>query len=128
MILDAIAEAIASGARQAAACSLIGISSRTVERWQSMPGREDRRCGPRRQPSNALSASEKAKVVAVMTSPCCAGMSPKQLVPHLADEGRYLASESTMYRLRRQLGLGARRRGPARTQVTRATTVHSAAR
>jgi transposase InsO family protein len=33
-----------------------------------------------------------------------------------------------MYRLRRELGLGARRRGPARTQITRATTVHRAVR
>jgi transposase InsO family protein len=128
MILEAIAETVAAGARRVAACRMLGISSRTVERWRSMPARGDQRCGPRRQPSNALSSSEKAKVVAVLTSPDCVGVSPKQLVPRLADEGRYLASESTMYRLKRQLGLGARHRGPARTKVTRATTVHSAVR
>jgi len=38
-------------------------------------------------------------VVAVLTSSRYAGLSPKQLVPQLADEGLYLASESTMYRL-----------------------------
>ncbi len=48
-----------------------------------------------------------------MTSAEYGHLSPKQLVPQLADEGRYLASESTMYRLRRRVGLGARRRADA---------------
>jgi hypothetical protein len=39
-------------------------------------------------------------------------------------EGLYLASESTMYRLQRRHGLRTKRRTTARTQVTRATTVH----
>jgi len=38
----------------------------------------------------------------VLTSSRYAGLSPKQLVPQLADEGLYLASESTMYRLQRR--------------------------
>jgi transposase InsO family protein len=61
-----------------------------------------------------------------MTSPQYAGMSPKQIVPRLADEGRYLASESTMYRLQRRLGMRGRRPGLARAHVTRSTTVHRA--
>ena len=39
-----------------------------------------------------------------MTSAAYGHLSPKQLVPRLADEGRYLASESTMYRLRSASG------------------------
>jgi putative transposase len=54
------------------------------------------------------------------------GLSPKQLVPRLADEGRYVASESTMYRLQRSLGLRASRRSERRTHLSRATTVHRA--
>jgi transposase InsO family protein len=61
-----------------------------------------------------------------MTAPEHAGLSPKQLVPRLADEGRYLASESTMYRLQRRIGLRASPRTERRTHVTRATTVHRA--
>ena len=38
-------------------------------------------------------------MLALMTSAEYRHLSPKQLVPRLADEGRYLASESTMYRL-----------------------------
>jgi transposase InsO family protein len=60
-----------------------------------------------------------------MTSARHGHLSPKQLVPQLADEGVYLASESTMYRLRRRLLVGRPRpmRGP---HVTRAAVVHRA--
>jgi len=128
VILDAVAVAVRAGARLVAACSLIGISARTVERWRARPEGEDQRRGPRHVPRNALTASEQAKVVAVMTSPRYAGMSPKQVVPRLADEGQYLASESTMYRLQRQLGVRAHRRSTPRAHVTRAKSVHRATR
>jgi len=128
VILAAVAEAQAAGARLAMACRLVGISARTVERWRGRLGDDDRRCGPRRRPSNALRPSEEAQVLAVMTSSRYARVSPKQLVPQLADEGLYLASESTMYRLQRRHGLRNRRRPVERTHVTRSTTVHRATR
>jgi transposase InsO family protein len=126
VILEAVAEAVAAGARLAAACRLVGLAVRTIERWRARPGSGDERRGPRHRPANALSAAEEAKVVAVMTSPRYSGMSPKQVVPRLADEGQYLASESTLYRLQRRLGLRNGRRGVAHTHVTRATAVHKA--
>jgi len=64
--------------------------------------------------------------VSVLTSARYARLSPRQLVPQLADEGLYLASESTMYRLQRRYGLRVRRRAVSRTHVTRANTVHRA--
>jgi len=70
--------------------------------------------------------TEEAQVVTVLTSSRYAGLSPKQLVPQLADEGLYLASESTMYRLQRRHGLRTKRRTTGRTHVTRASTVHQA--
>jgi putative transposase len=126
VILEAIGEAVAAGARLAAACKLVGLAVRTVERWRACPDSSDQRRGPRHRPPNALSGAETAKVVDVMTSPRYSGMSPKQVVPSLADEGQYLASESTMYRLQRRLGLRDGHREIARTHVTRATTVHEA--
>jgi transposase InsO family protein len=121
-----IAEAELAGAGRAAACEIVGLSVRTVERWHAHPGSEDRRHGPKRRPRNALSRTEQARVVSVMTCPEHAALSPKQLVPRLADQGFYLASESTMYRLRRRLGLRVGAQASARTHVTRATTVHRA--
>lgn len=67
-------------------------------------------------------------MLAVMTSAEFSHLSPRQLVPRLADEGRYLASESTMYRLRRRVGLSAHRASRRVTETTRATTVHRAER
>lgn len=53
-------------------------------------------------------------------------LSPKQLVPQLADLGLYLASEATLYRLQRRYGLRAKRRVITRTEVTRSSTLHRA--
>jgi len=66
--------------------------------------------------------------VSVLTSSRYAGLSPKQLVPQLADDGLYLASESTMYRLQRRHGLRKKRPAVGRAHVTRACTVHQATR
>jgi len=126
LTLAAVADAEAAGARLKTACEVVGVSVRTIQRWRQTPAGEDRRCGPKHRPPNALSPAEEAKVIDVMTSPSNAGVSPKQLVPQLADEGVYLASESTMYRLQRRCGLRKRRRQASRGHVTRATTVHSA--
>src|SRR4029079_8952486 len=99
--------------------------ARSIERWRADRSAGDRRCGPHRRPSNALSSAEQAQLVTVLTSSRYAGLSPKQLVPQLADEGLYLASESTMYRVQRRHGL-RKRRTMTRTHVTRAATVHQA--
>lgn len=128
MILAALTEARAAGARLDAACRVIGVSARTIQRWKRHPDVDDRRCGPRHRAGNALNAREEGQVLALLTSPEYGHLSPKQLVPRLADEGRYLASESTMYRLKRRLGLAARRPSRTCTSVTRAMTVHRAVR
>jgi len=64
--------------------------------------------------------------VTVLMSSRYAGLSPKQLVPQLADEGLYLASESTMYRVQRRHGLRLKKPTTPRTHIARASTVHQA--
>ncbi len=128
MIVELITEAQAAGARLRPACRVVGLSSRTIERWRKSPGLDDQRRGPTRPSGNALTCVEQAQILAVMTSLRYAGMSPKQLVPQLADEGLYLGSESTMYRLQRRHALRAKKRSIERTHVTRSTLVHRATR
>jgi len=128
VILAALNEAQKAGARLHTACHVIGISARTIQRWNRHPDADDRRCGPRHRPGNALSGREETEVLALLTSTDNGHLSPKQLVPRLADEGRYLASESTMYRLRRRVGWGIRRRAILCMAAPRATTVHRAVR
>jgi transposase InsO family protein len=105
-----------------------GISARTIERWRKRPEGDDRRCGPHRRPGNALSPLEQAQIVSLLKSYRYGDLSPKQLVPRLADEGLYLASESTIYRLQRRYALRPMKRLIARTHVTRAAVLHCATR
>jgi putative transposase len=69
---------------------------------------------------------EEAQAMRVLTSGAYAHLSPKQLVPQLADQGLYLASESTLYRLQRRHGLRTKKPAVTRTHVTRASTLHRA--
>ena len=109
MTLSRLEKAQASGARLAPACEVMGVHPRTVQRWKRRGGGDDRRAGPRRVPANKLSASERQKVLEVATSPEFRDLSPKQIVPTLADWGTYVASESTFYRILREEKLLAHR-------------------
>ena len=92
-----VEEAVVGGARLDKACEVIGLPPRTLQRWVHSP--TDGRKGPRRSPANKLTQRERNKVVEVATSPEFRDMSPKQIVPLLADRGTYVASESTFYRV-----------------------------
>ena len=56
---------------------------------------------PRETPSNALSKGEVDELLAVLRSPRFVDLAPAQVWAVLLDEGRYLASISTMYRVLR---------------------------
>lgn len=110
MILDGLEQAKAAGASLHAACAGIGLSARTVERWRKEPeGSGDRREGPKTTPAHALSPKERARIVEIATSPEYRNMSVRQIVPHLADEGVYVASESSFYRVLHEQDLMAHR-------------------
>ena len=108
-VLDLIAEAVVTGARVERACATIGLDKRTYERWRNQRGGEDRRRGPNHEPRNKLSDAERKLLLMVLTSPMYRDLSPKQVVPLLAEAGRYIASESTAYRVLRAQGLAAHR-------------------
>lgn len=92
------------GARQEKACDLLGLDSRTLQRWRKQGIGEDQRAGPKTPPANKLSESEQQRILDVVNSQRFRDLSPKQIVPQLADSGIYLASESTVYRLLRATG------------------------
>jgi putative transposase len=118
MIIEMLDEAAASGARYGEACRVVGLAPTTVARWRSDSDRQDGRKGPSTPPPNALSAEERAEVVAVMNAPENSSRSPATLVPHLASLGLYFASESTFYRIARTLKL-LTARGRARRRTHR---------
>ena len=96
-IIALITEAVKSGARKFKACKILDLEIRTIERWMKWP--EDRRHGPYKKPSNALTEKERAKVLKVANSAEYANLTPWQIVPRLADNGEYIASESSFYRI-----------------------------
>ena len=100
------------------ACELTGKSRATVYRRRN--GTRSG-CRERRPPApNALSAGERGELLAVLDSPRFADKAPRQVWALLIDEGVYLASVSTMYRLLREAGQVRERRAqaahPARTK------------
>lgn len=101
MIIDFVNKAVESGARLHKASGVIGLSARTIIRWRQDNG-EDRRRGPKTEPANKLSKQEREDILEVANSAPFRDLSPKQIVPLLADEGVYLASESSFYRLLRE--------------------------
>lgn len=92
-----IGEAVAAGARKFKACETLDLQIRTIERWEMIP--KDGRQGPHNSPSNALTQEERAKVLEIANSAEYASLPPCQIVPKLADQGRYIASESSFYRI-----------------------------
>ena len=102
VVLELIVQACQSGARKKKAAELLGLTIRTVQYWENK-GLLDRRKGSRAIPGNKLSDDEKARIVSVLESPEFVDSNPKQIVPKLADQGIYMGSESTMYRILRKL-------------------------
>jgi putative transposase len=79
------------------ACRALGASPATIYRRRRPP--EPRPPRPRPAPPRALSAAERAAVLGELHSERFVDSSPAQVWATLLDEGRYLASERTMYRL-----------------------------
>lgn len=100
-----IEEACAAGARRQPACEVVGISPRTLQRWRDEKGiREDARAraAQQRVPANRLSEAEREEILTVVNQSEFAALPPSQIVPALADQGRYIASESSFYRVLRE--------------------------
>ena len=97
-ILGLFDEAIESSARKSKACEILNISARTIKRWTDNKD-GDKRSSVKKEPANKLSDQEEEKVVSVCCIERFRNISPPTIVAMLAEEGIYIASESTMYRV-----------------------------
>jgi hypothetical protein len=97
-IILLINQAMTAGASKAKACQLICLSERTLQRWQA---RSDGDARPHRiqNPVNQLTLLEQERMLEIANSEEYGHLPPSQIVPRLADEGCYIASESSFYRL-----------------------------
>jgi len=113
------------GCRLGAVGKILEVSPRTLQRWVH-DGIQDRRKGAVKRTTRKLSDVERAQIVKICNSIEYQNLTPHQIVPILAEKGRYLASESSLYRVLRQQGLLVaktphRTRGDSRPDELKAT-------
>lgn len=124
-----IEQAHHEGARLAAACEFAGISVRTLQRWKAQDGLQTgdgRPTALRGTPGHALTPEERQRLLEVANEPRFADMPPARIVPALADEGVYLASESSFTRVLRQAGQNRHRSRAKAPRKVRPPTTHVA--
>ena len=79
------------------ACALLGASRATIYRRRRPP--VPRVAAPRPEPANKLTEAERQQILAVLRSEEYCDLAPAQVWARLLDDGVYLCSISTMYRL-----------------------------
>jgi len=118
-----------AGARLRLACDTAGIDMRTLQRWKAHAGLvsgDGRPDAVRPVPGHALRPAERAQLLCVANEPRFAAVPPARIVPMLADEGVYLASESSFARVLRQQGQNAHRGRAKAPKAVRPPTTHIA--
>ena len=96
--IELIKEAVSSGARKSKACKLLEISLKTFQRWEKNCLSDNRKGAPKRV-HRKLSNQERQVVLDVSCSNRFKDLTPHEIVPILAEEGCYIASESSFYRI-----------------------------
>jgi putative transposase len=86
------------------ACAALGVSRQTWYARNRKSPAPVRPRAPRRAHPSALTADERDRVHAELDSERFADMAPASVYATLLDEGVYLASQSTMYRILRERG------------------------
>lgn len=118
-----------AGARLKQVCEVAGIDARTLQRWNAQEGLtkgDGRPTAVHPKPSHALTVDERARLLEVANAPRFACVPPARIVPMLADEGVYLASESTFARVLRAHGQMAHRGRAKAPKAKRPPTTHIA--
>jgi len=99
--IELIDEAVASGAALKKACSILEVHQKTYRRWSKAGTvQEDGRPNAKRPaPYNKLSTEEWKLIVTTSNEDQYKALPPSQIVPRLADQGVYISSESSFYRV-----------------------------
>jgi transposase InsO family protein len=117
------------GARLKLACEVARIDVRTVQRWKAGNGLERGDGRPqaiRPTPAHALSVEERQQMLEIANEPRFAELPSARIVPMLADEGTYIASESSFHRVLRSHAQVQHRGAAMAPRPRRAPTTHVA--
>jgi putative transposase len=101
MLIELIQEAVQSGARLSKACEEAEIALRTYRRWfkAGVVQADQRPEIDRPVPTNKLSDEEQNTIIEWCNQSSLVDLPPTQIVPSLMDQGIYVASESSFYRV-----------------------------
>jgi putative transposase len=102
-------------AGRAAACRALGVARASFYRYL----KPVRAAQPRPAPARKLSAAERQEILDTLHAPRFVDRSPRQVWAALLDEGRYLGSVRTMYRLLAEAAETQERRNQLRHPVYR---------
>lgn len=108
-----VAEDLGRRVGVAPACRALGVSRATLYRRRAAH-RRPRSQQPRPRPARALSDAERQAVLDVLHEERFADAAPREVYATLLDEGRYLCSPRTMYRLLEDAGEVRERRNQLR--------------
>jgi putative transposase len=96
-MMERAVEELAPAVGTRPACRALGVAPATIYRRRKPPPPKPRK--PRPRPSRSLAPAEREQILEELRSERFVDRSPAQVWATLLDEGRYLASERTMYRL-----------------------------
>jgi putative transposase len=128
-IAQHVEQAHADGARLKPACRLAGIDLRTLQRWKAGDGLvqgDKRPTAVHPRPAHALTDEEREVILTVANEPRFAEVPPARIVPMLADEGSYVASESSFHRVLRAAGQSGHRGRAKAPRKSKPPTTHVA--
>lgn len=108
--IELIEEAVISGAKLCNACKILNLTERTYYRWKQQikligSTKDLRPTAKRPVPANKLSVAEKQEILNIVKKKEYASLSPAEIVPSLANEGIYIASEASFYRVLKEYSL-----------------------
>ena len=102
--IELVEEAVASGAGRKKACKTIGISIRSLQRWDQVCNPDGRKGAEKKVPRK-LTEEERKKVKDTACEQRFKDLTPYEIVALLAEKGLYIASERTFYRILKHYGL-----------------------
>ena len=125
--VELINEARENGARLKPACEILNITDRTYQRWtqDGKINQDQRPLIKRPTPKNKITEEERSEIIETVNTPEYADLVPSQIVPKLATEGKYIASESTFYRVLKKEKLNTHR-SRAKVSIKREPPSHVA--
>ena len=102
--IELVYEAVKNSARKTKVCEILELSIRTLQRWEN-GNIYDQRKGADKKVPKRLTGEERQKIIDIACNNRFKDMNPHEIVAILAEEGIYLASERSFYRILKENNL-----------------------